>query len=109
MYDKSKRCSKPRKKSYTVGRLIWVPPNTGELFNLRMMLIVCKGPTTYEQIRTMENVEYSTFKEACFTMGFLDDDIEYIEAIGETSEWGSGHYLRKLFMTMLLSKNINKS
>ncbi|KAG4909767.1 hypothetical protein JHK87_055883 [Glycine soja] len=73
-----------------------------------MMLKVCKGPTTYKQIRTVENVEYFTFKETFFTIGFLDDDKEYIEAIREESEWSSCHYLRKLFMTMLLSNNINR-
>jgi len=63
-----------RKKGYTIGRLIWVPPNTSEFFYLRMMLTICKGSTTYEQIRIMENVEYSIFKEECVAMGFLDDD-----------------------------------
>lgn len=33
---------------------------------------------------------------------------EYIEAIREANEWGSSHYLRKLFVTMLLSDNINR-
>lgn len=73
-----------------------------------MMLKVCKGPTTYKQIRTVENVEYFTFKETFFTIGFLDDDKEYIEAIREAKDWGYGHFLRKLFVTILISNSINK-
>lgn len=41
-------------------------------------------------------------------MGFLEDDKEFIEAIREAKDWGSGHYLRKLFVTMLLSNSMNK-
>ncbi|KAI5446376.1 hypothetical protein KIW84_014274 [Lathyrus oleraceus] len=47
---KNGRCWKSRKKGYTIGRLIWVPPTTDELFYLRMMLSIVKGPTTYEDI-----------------------------------------------------------
>ncbi|XP_058768606.1 uncharacterized protein LOC131642370 [Vicia villosa] len=56
VYHKKKREWKPRKKGFTIGRLIWVPPTTGELFYLRMMLTVAKGPTTYEEIRTVDNI-----------------------------------------------------
>uniref|UniRef100_A0A0R0E7S8 ATP-dependent DNA helicase n=1 Tax=Glycine max TaxID=3847 RepID=A0A0R0E7S8_SOYBN len=51
--------------------LIWVPPTTGELFYLRMMLTTCKGATSFEDIRTVENVLYPTYREACFAMVFL--------------------------------------
>jgi len=61
-----------------------------------------------KQFKTMGNIEYSTFKEACFAMGFIGDDKEYIEAIREAYHWGSSHFLRKLLVTMLLSNGINK-
>ncbi|KAF1866327.1 hypothetical protein Lal_00024333 [Lupinus albus] len=37
-------------------------------------------------------------------MGLLQDDREYIEALKEAYAWGSGFYLRKLFVTMLFSE-----
>ncbi|KAF1883670.1 hypothetical protein Lal_00012587 [Lupinus albus] len=52
----------------------WVPPSTRELFYLRMMLTAIKGPCNYEDIRIVDNVIYPAFKEACFAMGFLEDD-----------------------------------
>ncbi|XP_058727499.1 uncharacterized protein LOC131598990 [Vicia villosa] len=107
VYHKKKREWKPWKKGFTIGRLIWVPPTTGELFYLRMMLTVAKGPTTYEEIRTVDNIQYDTFRDACFAMGFLEDDKEYIAAIKEASHWGTGHFLRKLFVIMLLSGAVN--
>ena len=37
VYVAHKRCWQPREQGNTIGRLIWVPPSTGELFYLRMM------------------------------------------------------------------------
>ncbi|KAL8152632.1 hypothetical protein V2J09_010392, partial [Rumex salicifolius] len=61
-----------------------------------------KGPTSYEELRTIEGVVYSTFKEACYALGLLDDDKEYIDdddkeyidGITEASFWGSVDYVR---------------
>ncbi|XP_058751306.1 uncharacterized protein LOC131624371 [Vicia villosa] len=99
---------RPRKKGHTIGRLIWVPPSTGELYYLRMMLTVAKGPTCYEDIKEVGGIVRDSFRDACFEMGFLNDDKEYVAAINEAKDWGSGHFLRKLFFTMLLSGTINR-
>ncbi|KAL5177308.1 ATP-dependent DNA helicase PIF1 [Glycine soja] len=108
IYNQKKRCWHLRKKGYTIGRLLWVPPITGELFYLRMMLTVCKGPTSFEDLRTVDNVQYPTYKEACFAMGFLQDDKEFIEEIKEAKDWGSTHYIRKLFVLLLLTTTMSK-
>ena len=65
-----------------------MPPSTRELYYLRMMLDVVKGPTTYEQIHIVNGQLYSTFREACFAMGFMVNDKEYIEALREAYHWG---------------------
>lgn len=41
-------------------------------------------------------------------MGFLQDDKEFIEAIKEIYNWGSGVFLCKLFVTILLSASMNQ-
>ena len=41
-------------------------------------------------------------------MGLLDDDMEYIEAIKEASFTGDGHYIRALFVTLLLSNTLSR-
>ena len=56
----------------------------------------------------MANVVYPTFRDACFALGFLQDDKEYVEAIKEAKDWGTSHHLRKLFVTMLITSSINK-
>ncbi|KAI5413759.1 hypothetical protein KIW84_058058 [Lathyrus oleraceus] len=108
VYVKKKREWKPRQKGYTIGRLIWVPPTTGELYYLRLMLTHVKGPRSYNDIKTVNNVKYDTFRDACFAMGFIGDDREFIAAIKEANHWGSGQYLRLLFVHMLLSGSINR-
>ncbi|KAI5442706.1 hypothetical protein KIW84_011659 [Lathyrus oleraceus] len=85
VYEKRTRSWKPRKKGFTIGRLIWVPPTTGGLFFLRMMLTVVKGPTTYEDIHKVGGTQYFTFRDACFAMGFLEDDREFLLSIKEAS------------------------
>jgi hypothetical protein len=41
-------------------------------------------------------------------MGFLEDDRLYINAIKDAKDWGSGHYLRRLFVIMLLANTMNR-
>ncbi|XP_058759185.1 uncharacterized protein LOC131632457 [Vicia villosa] len=73
-----------------------------------MMLTVAKRPTCYEDIKKVGGIVRESFRDACFEIGFLNDDKEYVAAINEAKDWGSGHFLRKLFVTMLLSGTINR-
>ncbi|KAI9084406.1 hypothetical protein K1719_033596 [Acacia pycnantha] len=68
-----------------------------------MLLTRVRGAKNYEDIRTVNTVVFPTFREACFALGLLDDDKEYIDAIKEASSWASGNYLRHFFTSMLLS------
>ena len=70
---------------------------------MRMRLTACKGATSFEDIRTVTNIQYPTYREACFAMGFLQDDREFVEATKEENDWGTTNYLRKLFVLMLLT------
>ncbi|XP_016199851.1 uncharacterized protein LOC107640862 [Arachis ipaensis] len=98
----------PRKSHSVIRRIFFVPPGSGEIYYLRLLLNFVRGPTSYEEIRTIDGVLYSTFRDACYAQGLLDDDKEYIDAIEEASHWGSGEYLRKLFATLLFSNSMNR-
>jgi len=108
VYNENQRCWKPRQKGNTIGRLIWVPPATGELFYFRRMLTIVKGPLSHVDLRTVDNITYPTFRKACETYGFLAEDTKYVDAIKEAKDWGSGHFLRKLFVTILMSNSVLK-
>ncbi|XP_074302902.1 uncharacterized protein LOC141637236 [Silene latifolia] len=62
-----------------------------------------KGPKCFEDIRTVDENVYPTFIEACYKLGLIGDDREYIDAIKQAADWGSGFYLRNLFSTLLQS------
>lgn len=68
-----------------------------------MMLTVVKGLTCYKDIKDVNGKVIDSFKDAYFEMRCLEDDNEYVAVINEETNWGSGHLLRKLFVTMLLS------
>ena len=51
---------------------------------------------------------YPSFQDACYALGLLDDDQEYIDAIKEASNWGSADYLRKLFTRLLSSRSLSQ-
>jgi hypothetical protein len=108
VYVKKNRCWKPRTRGNTIGRLVWIPQGCGEIYFLRMMLTVVKGPESYDSIKNVRGFQHDSFREACFASGFLKDDRLYIEAIKEASTWGSGHFLRRLFVTMLMSGSVNR-
>ncbi|XP_025625167.1 uncharacterized protein [Arachis hypogaea] len=108
VWKRSLRIWEPRKTNTVIGRLFFIPPSAGELYYLRMLLNIVKGPRSYEELRSFNGVVYPTFRDACYARGLLDDDQEYIDAIEEASHWGSGYYLRKLFATLLWSNSMTR-
>ncbi|XP_071736316.1 uncharacterized protein [Rutidosis leptorrhynchoides] len=89
IWDKDDRVWKLRKrKTGVIGRIHHVSAAAGDLFYLRILLNKVKGPTSYEEIRTVNGILFDNFKDACYHLGLLDDDNEYIEAIKEAFFWG---------------------
>ncbi|XP_028757289.1 uncharacterized protein LOC114716449 [Neltuma alba] len=81
VYQKNKRQWKERKKGFAVGRINHVSASVGELYYLRILLTKVKGPSSFEDIRTVDGVIHPTFRAACLALGLLDDDAEYISGI----------------------------
>ncbi|XP_041999633.1 uncharacterized protein LOC121749092 [Salvia splendens] len=82
----------PRKQCYYVGSY--------------MLLVL--GATCYEDLRFVNGVQYDTFRDACFALGLLDDDKEYIDGILEASFWLSAHSLRLVFVSLLSSESVSR-
>ncbi|XP_057760314.1 uncharacterized protein LOC130980675 [Arachis stenosperma] len=99
---------KPRQRGFSIGRLSFAHPSSGELFYMRMLLNVQRGCTSFRSIRTVNGVTYDTFQEACSAMGFLIDDNEYVSAIKEVAELASAAQLRRLFVMLLLSGSMGR-
>jgi hypothetical protein len=86
----------------------FVPPGSGPKFYLRTLLGYARGPTSFNDLLTVNNVKYNSYKDACFAMGLMNDDTQFIRAIKEASYWGTGTYLRSLFVALLLSSQLHK-
>ncbi|XP_019188283.1 PREDICTED: uncharacterized protein LOC109182587 [Ipomoea nil] len=108
VWKKDLRKWQPRKKGFSIGRIFYVPPATGEIFYLRCLLNKVRGPKSYEDIRTVNGVQYDSFRDACYARGLVDDDNEYVDAIDEASSWASADQLRRLFVTLLMSSCMGK-
>ncbi|XP_022041125.1 uncharacterized protein LOC110943698 [Helianthus annuus] len=84
-----------RKHPYgSIGRIHYVPPSLGDCCYLRILLNHIKGPTCFEDIKTVDGQVFETFKDACFARGLLDDDKKYVNVVKEASTWSTGDFLR---------------
>jgi hypothetical protein len=95
-----------RERGFKIGRLYYVNPIEGERFYLQMLLMIVKGATSYEDLRTYNGTVYQTFKEACAARGLLQDDEEWYRTFDEVTTWATSLQLRYLFTTMLLFCNL---
>lgn len=101
--DKMWTKRKHRKKlGSKIARIYHVHPGTGELFFLRMLLMVVPGAMCFEDLRRHNGRLYDTFKEACQSRGLVGDDNEWFKLFYEAVVWASPFQMRHLFMTVLL-------
>ncbi|CAI9721407.1 Hypothetical predicted protein [Octopus vulgaris] len=93
-------------KGDTIGRFYTVHPLNSEYFHLLLLLHILKGPTSFDDLRTMKGRLCSTFKDACSKRGLLDTDDQYDNALEEASLCHSLHKLQHLFAIMLVFCNL---
>ncbi|XP_071718689.1 uncharacterized protein [Rutidosis leptorrhynchoides] len=84
IWNKDNRIWSRRKRNTgAIGYIHHVAPASGDLFFLRILLKKVKGPTSYQDIRTVNGKVFDSYRDACYDLGLLDDDKEYIEGIKE--------------------------
>ncbi|XP_076924608.1 uncharacterized protein LOC143587102 [Bidens hawaiensis] len=98
----------PRKSEFSLGRIHAVSPAAREAYFLRILLNRVKGPKYFEEIHTVNGRVQPSFRDACYALGLLEDDQEYIEAIDKASHSSLGHALRTLFATMLSTDSLSR-
>jgi hypothetical protein len=90
-----------RKIATMIGRIYHVHPS-GELFFLRMLLLVATGATCFEDLRRYNGILHNSFKAACQARGLVGDDNEWFNLFEEAIVWATPFQLRHLFMKVIL-------
>jgi hypothetical protein len=85
-----------------VGRMYFVSPIAGEHYFLRMLLTHVQGPTSFEDLCTVNGVVHPTFQSACLALGLLGDDQEWRHCLDQAANFQRGAQLRSLFVLILL-------
>ena len=94
--------SRQRGHSKMIGRIYTCSPADIERYHLRVLLCYKKGPKSFEDLRTIDGAEYSTFKDAAFAAGLLEGDEEWNKCLEEASTFQMPAQLRELFATILV-------
>lgn len=91
----------PRQKVTAIGRITYIHPSAGDLYYLRILVNVIRGPSSFDALHTVGDVMFEEFRNVCYARGLLDDDKEWHEAVDEASYWATGKQLLRLFMRIL--------
>jgi len=81
---------------------------SGELYYIWILLTFQKGCKEFDCIKTVDGKLYSSFQDACYALGLLSDDKEFIDGIFEASRSQSGQMLRVLFVRLLIMSTMHK-
>lgn len=92
-----------------LGRVYTVHPMNHECFCLRLLLHVVKGPTSFQDLCTVDGLICATFKEACSVRGLLEDDQHWNKALEEAGASHTPAIIRQLFAIMLVYCNLQNA
>lgn len=90
-----------------IGRMYTVSPVDIERFYLRLLLLHVPGATSFEYLRSVDDITYPTFKEAAHQRHLLADDEEWNRALDDGAAVQMPAQLRFLFATICSFCNPN--
>ncbi len=70
-----------------------VSPRETERYYLRIMLLHIRGAISFEELRTVHNTVYPTFKQAAEALGLVEDDNMWMTCMAEASSYQMPHSL----------------
>ncbi|KAG3045508.1 hypothetical protein PC122_g24593 [Phytophthora cactorum] len=97
-----------RRKRYqtALDRMIHVSPRDMQRFYKRMLLCHRKGPTSFENLRTVDGVTYDSYREAALHAGYLEDDSEWVACMTEAYQYRMPYQLRQHFATIIVYSQV---
>lgn len=105
-YDAKAKKWKRRERNFnTIGRMYNTSPSQKELFHMRLLLLKVPGPTSFQNLRTVNGVTHESYVNACVALGLVESDDEWIHALTEAAQWMMPKQLRLLFARIILHCN----
>jgi len=105
VFQRKEREWTPRKQGISIGRMYFCGPKSGERFFERLLLLHTKGATSFNSLKTVNGIQYSTFREACNAKGLLASDDEWKAVLEDGSSMLTGFQQRLLFAVILTECN----
>lgn len=87
--------------SDALGRIYTVHPNNIECFYLRLLLINVRGPTSFENIRAVDGVVHTTYRDACNALQLLENDQQWINTVADATISSTPSAIRTLFAIII--------
>ncbi len=84
-----------------LGRIYTVHPTQQECFFLRLLLLHVRGPLSFSDLRSINGVQYASFRETCLERGLLQGDQHWHNCLSEASVRSNANQLRRLFCILL--------
>lgn len=95
VWSKGKWCIRAR-NSKCIGRMYTVNPMDYERYFLRLLLLHTKGPKSYTEIRTVNDVVYDSFQAAAEKLHLVGNNAEWKECLQEATTYQMPTQLRWL-------------
>ena len=106
VYHSRGRVWKPQKKKCSFGRMYHCNPTAGEKYYLRLLLIVPRGPQSFEHLCTVNDMVYPIYRKACVALKLTEGDQKWINTFTEAIVFTSGESLRQLLVTTLTQRGL---
>lgn len=84
-----------------IGRIYTVHPNNDECYYLRLLLVNVPGPTSFQQLRTVDGHLCATYREACQLLRLLENDSHWDDTLKDSVISSSPHQIRTLFAIII--------
>ncbi|XP_072077842.1 uncharacterized protein [Arachis hypogaea] len=101
-HNKEKEWRRRRSQKRAIGRVYTVSPTEGEKFYLCILLSNVRGPTGWDDLLTVNGVQYSSFKQSAQYRRLLESDSSIRSCLVEASMLRIPCALRRLFATILI-------
>lgn len=90
-----------------LSRMYTINPKNRECYYLRLLLNNRVGPTSFVDLKTIDNVTYETYQETCLKLGLIGDDQEWTYAMEESQLCQSPKCMRNIFTIILSFCEVN--